>query len=417
MAIKTIQATRIVVIGAGYAGLLATVRLAGKVRGQAATVTLINGTDYFIERLRLHQFATHHDFPQRAIADVLRGTGVTFVKGWAARLDPGTHQVTISSETGEQQIGYDILVYALGSTIEIDRVPGVRDFAYTLTPSGARSADALRTMLPELAARHGTVIVAGGGATGIEAAAEFADSYPELQVQLVTQDAFGHFTKPRVANFMRRSLNRQGVTIQDRTSIREVRADGVVTAGGEHLPADLVLWTGGFKALPLARESGLAVNELDQVLIDPLQRSISHPDIYVVGDAMQPVERPGANVRMSALVAVISGAHAADNLAALVHGRPQKPFSFAYMGQGIALGHRNAIGFLNYPNDAPLMPYYTGRLGMAVRELFVKLLFALPAIERRLPGAFLWLGRGRYAAQKRREMRTTRQVGTPVHTQ
>jgi len=108
---------------------------------------------------------------------------------------------------------------------------------------------------------------------------------------------------------------------------------------------------------------------------------------------------------MSAVTATILGAHGADCLSAELQGRTPRPLSFAYLGQGIALGPHKAIGFNNYPDDLPRQPYFKGRLGYEGREIFVRLLATLPSIERRLPGSFFWLGKGLYAASLRKKQR------------
>jgi NADH dehydrogenase len=411
------EPVRIVVIGAGYAGLLATVRLAGRLKreiqaGQAA-ITLINAADVFVERLRLHQYAAHQLLPFRPIADSLSSTGVSFRRGLITRLDLARRSLEVQTDEGTQPIGYDLLLYTLGSTIDRDRVPGVRDYAHVLTPSGPNSAEALRDLLPRLNAQAdgGRLLVCGGGATGIESAAEFAAAYPHLQVQLVTQGEFGQVFGKRIAAYMRHSLAQRGVTITDHTTVTEVRAAAAQAANGAVFPFEACLWTGGFTVPRLARDAGLAVNERGQILIDPLMRSVSHPEIYAAGDAANPVEAPGVTaVRMAALTAAIMGAHVADNLAAQVQNKTARPLSFAYIGQGIALGPRNAIGFNNYPNDRPNPPYFTGRLGYEGREFFVRLLADLPKFERSRPGITFWPGHGRYAAFKRQGSALTRRA-------
>src|SRR5438067_227237 len=145
--------TEVVIIGAGYAGMLATVRLAGKLgrrRHDPVSITLVNASDVFVERLRLHEFAAHHPLKRRPIADILRGTGVNFVRGNVTRIDTAHHVLAVQTETGTQHLHYDKLLYALGSTTDRDSVPGVRDYAYTLTPTGPLSAAALRERLPAL---------------------------------------------------------------------------------------------------------------------------------------------------------------------------------------------------------------------------------------------------------------------------
>jgi NADH dehydrogenase FAD-containing subunit len=406
----TIPSTQIIVIGAGYAGLLATVRLAGKTRGQPVAITLVNAAETFVERLRLHQFAANQSLAARPIAQVLHGTGVHFVHGLVTHIDPAQRQVIIQTEGQTQRLGYDYLLYALGSMIERDRVPGVCEHAYTLSPNGPLSAVALRDQLTALNNRGGNVLICGGGTTGIEAAAEFAESYPNLQVRLVTRGEFGRFLGGALAAYMRQSLNRLGVITQDQTTVVQVSPHEVVTATGAAIPYDLCVWTGGFTVPPLARETGLAVNERGQILVDPYLRSISHPEIYAAGDAAHPVEEPGAPVRMAAYTAAVMGAHSADVLNATIRGQTPQPFSFAYAGQGIALGRHDAIGFNTFPSDKPNRPYFTGCTGMAIREFFVNFLATLPSLERRWPGFFYWLGKGRYAAAQRRRLRQSQGV-------
>lgn len=238
-------------------------------------------------------------------------------------------------------------------------------------------------------------MVVGGGATGIEAAAEFAESYPDLRVSLVTQGELAGFWGGKIQSHILKTLTRLGVSIRDRTGVAHVERHEITTEDGESIPFDLCLWAGGFAVPTLARESGLAVNERGQVLIDPYMRSISHPEIYAAGDSARPVEESNIRVRMAALTAVITGAHAADCLSNAINGRPQKPLNFAYIGQGIALGRHEAVGFNNYPDDKPKGPIFTGWLGVRGREFFVDLLARLPGIERRLPGLHLWPGRWR----------------------
>ncbi|MEZ4656286.1 MAG: FAD-dependent oxidoreductase [Caldilineaceae bacterium] len=87
------------------------------------------------------------------------------------------------------------------------------------------------------------------------------------------------------------ALVEQEVVLHEYANVRAVRADGVELEA-DFLPADVVIWAGGFTASPLAQEAGLRVNSLNQTLVDPYLRSLSHPNIYAVGDAACPVEEP-----------------------------------------------------------------------------------------------------------------------------
>ena len=396
---ETPPSTRILVIGAGYAGLLFTMRLAGKVARQNVHIALVNESDTFTERPRLHQFATNQVIQWRSLPQMLRQTHIQFIQGRVTSIDPAHHEIVVMDQQQTHHLEYDYLVYALGSVTDRQAVPGVAQYAYTLAPSGPLSAAALRETLPSVQARHGHVVVCGGGATGIETAAEVATAYPHIKVHLVTQGPFGLFLGKAVASSIRRSLTRLGVEITDQTTVAAVRAHSVVIDQGSEIPCDLCLWMGGFVAPSLAREAGLAVNERNQMVVDPFLRSISHPEIYAIGDAAHPREDPGAPVRMSAVTATSMGAHGADCLSAVLRGKTPRPLSFAYLGQGIALGRHNAIGFNNYPDDKPYPPYFTGLLGYLIREGFVRYL----ATATQRPGIFVWLGKRRYERAQRQQ--------------
>jgi hypothetical protein len=130
---------------------------------------------------------------------------------------------------------------------------------------------------------------------------------------------------------------------------------------------------------------------------------------HVSGNRSAEQETPGAPVHMSAVTATIMGAHGADSLSATLLGKAPKPFSFAYLGQGIAIGRYNAIGFNNYPDDKPVPPYFIGWLGYQIREIFVRYLAAVPRLKRRWPGLFVWPGKGRYEHVQRREQAKVKQ--------
>lgn len=401
------QNIKILVLGAGYAGMMAALRLSGKTKKLGVDITLVNGQDVFIQRPRLHHVATGQAVPQKPIADMLRGSRVDFRQGWVTALHPDGQRVTLQTEQGSEELAYDYLVYALGSVVDRESVPGVRQHAYVFDPVGDRSATDLHRRLLEMDGQAGKVVVVGGGPTGIEGATEIKGLFPNLEVSLVTSGKFGTFKGRRVESHFRDGFRKQGIPIFENRAVESVAAGELTLAGGQVLPFDLLLWAGGFRGRPLAREVGLVVNERGQILVNPTLASISHPNIYAIGDAAQTVEEPGVPLRMGLLPALTMGAHAADNLVALLKGQPQKPLSFAYYGQGIAMGPGDAVGFAGYPAEAVVGPILRGRLGVWVRNFFVWLLFFILDVERRWPGFYFWLGKGRYAAQRRAAKRSS----------
>ncbi|MFD6273932.1 FAD-dependent oxidoreductase, partial [Nocardia asteroides] len=144
-------AHRVVVLGAGYAGLAAATQLAGRVKGRGGVeVTMVDAAERFTERLRLHMSGTGQELAELSVPALLDGTGAHFRRGWVTALDTDAKAVRIE---GDDPIPYDTLVYALGSVTDTASVPGAADHAHTL--DGARGA-------AELAGRLGRL---GAGAT------------------------------------------------------------------------------------------------------------------------------------------------------------------------------------------------------------------------------------------------------------
>ena len=411
----TQPSTRVLVLGAGVAGLLFTLRLAGKVAREPVQITLVDESDTFMVRPRLHEFATNQHVFRRSFSQILRKSQVQFLQGRVTSLDPGQHRVTVQDQQQQHELEYDYLVYALGSMTDRQSVPGVAQYAYSLSARGPLSAAALRETLPAVQARDGQVVVCGGGATGIETAAQVASVYPRIKVSLVTQGSLALSWGKNVAGAIRRRLVNLGIEIVDQSTVRAVRAHSVVLDQERELACDLCIWTAGFVVQPLARESGLAINERGQILVDPFLRSVSHPQIYAIGDAASPVEDPGVpHVRMSAFTAGIMGAHGADSLSAILAGKMPKPLSFAYVAQAIALGQHNAIFLTLTPDDRPRPPYITGWLGSLTREAAVNFVVKATLAQRRFPGLFTWLGKGRYE-QAQRQFAKQEHPPLPAH--
>ena len=108
---------------------------------------------------------------------------------------------------------------------------------------------------------------------------------------------------------------------------------------------------------------------------------------------------------MSLLSAITGGTHAADNITALLRGREPSPLSFAHYGQAISMGPSDAVGFLGYPDDKARGPIYRGQTAVVLRNFFVASLFKVLELERRFPGFYYILGKGRYAKSKRAQKR------------
>ncbi|WP_019929085.1 NAD(P)/FAD-dependent oxidoreductase [Nocardia sp. BMG111209] len=356
---------RIIVLGAGYAGASTAGRLARRLHRDDVEITVVNADPDFIERVRLHQLAGGQDLPHRPLRDMYAGTGVLTRQARVTGFDPDRATVDVIGAHGAETLGYDTLVYALGSVAADQGIPG----ADTLTHKVASRADALRLRdrLRE-SAPGTTVLIVGAGLTGIETAAEIAESHPELRVAITARGRIGDRLGDKARRHLRESFDRLGITVHEHTGIARVDATGVTTAADHRIPAEITVWTAGFAVHPLAAATTVTVSDTGRIIVDETMRSISHPGIYAVGDAALADGAGGEPLRMSCASGIPMAWLAADSIAARLTARPVPDTTIGYTVQCISLGRRDAIIQRVTPDDRATPTALTGRTAARVKE-------------------------------------------------
>lgn len=373
---------RVLVIGAGYAGATAAVRLAGRSRG-LVDVTVVNPRAEFVNRLRLHHVAVGRRVAAPPLGELL-GAGVTFVEGHVTELDTDLGRAAVS---GGRFVSFDRVVIATGSTTGPVPVPGGE---YVHSVGDFEAAHRLRPAFAGL--REGAeVTVVGGGFTGLETVAELAEARPDVRVRLVTAGEVGGWFTRRGAAHVRATLRRLGVELLGGKRVLAVEADRLLLVGGDEVPSELTVWCGGFAAPPLAREAGIAVDEQGAVLTDTGLRSISHPAVLAVGDSGHTTSPDGDRYSMSCQFAFPSAAHAADLLRAEASGRaPEGRLDLGFTGRSVSLGRRHAVLQPTDRNDVATGRALTGRSARVAKWVQTRGVVTMIGVERRLPGAIRW---------------------------
>ena len=377
----TEQRARVVVIGGGYAGVIAANHL--RLRPDVE-ITLVNPRPDFVERIRLHQLVTGSDDGVVDYAEIL-GPGIELLVDAATRIDTETRQVELFSGP---PVPYDYLIYAVGSGSARPAVPGADEFAYPI--ADLEEAQRLTAALADL--HYGApVCVVGAGPTGIETAAELAEQ--GRTVTLVCGAVLGPYLSTPGRRSVAKRLRKLGVEIVDgpQAVVTAVTADAVTLGDGRRLASMVTIWTAGFGVPDLAARSGLRTDAMGRLLTDETLTSVDSDRIVAAGDAAAPSGQP---LRMSCQAAIPLGAQAANTVLARLAGDQPAAISQAFTGQCISLGRGGATIQIARTNDVPLPLYVGGRAAATIKEAVCKGTISFLRREARKPGSYFWIKGG-----------------------
>jgi NADH:ubiquinone reductase (H+-translocating) len=383
---------RVIVLGAGYAGAMTAGRLARRLHREDVAVTLVNAEPDFVERVRLHQFAAGQDLRHRPYHEMFAGTGVELRISTVTGVDADRRTVAVLDAQGAEELTYDTLVYALGSAWSTHDVPGVAEHAHEIAsrPGALR----LRERLARLDAGQ-RVVVVGGGLTGLEAATEIAEARPDLDVALAARGGLGDWLSTRGRAHLRKVFGRLGITVHEHAAVTAVAADRVAAADGSAVPAAVTVWAAGFAVHPIARASALEVTDSGQIVVDSTLRSVSHPDVYAVGDAAMMIGPGGKPLRMSCASGGLTARRAADAIVARLTGGKPPYTPIRYFNQCISLGRGEGLIQYVTADDRAVSAVLTGRVAAAYKEVICRFAvwgtanptFGLPAGGAAPPGS------------------------------
>ncbi|MFD6063679.1 NAD(P)/FAD-dependent oxidoreductase [Rhodococcus wratislaviensis] len=367
----------VVVVGGGYAGVMAANRLTKR---DDVAVTLINPRPRFVERVRLHQLVGGSDDAVVDYSDVL-ADGIRLLVDSVTRIDAAERGVTL--ETGET-VGYDYLIYAVGSGSADPGVPGAAEFAHPT--ASLEEAQRLRSVLDD-APITAPVTVVGGGPLGIETAAELAEL--GRPVTLVCGDRLGPYLHPRGRRSVAKGLSNLGVTVLDGpgAKVTTVTRDALQLSGGRELPSTVTIWTAGFGVPDLASRSGLSTDAVGRLLTDETLTSVDDERIVATGDAAAPSNLP---LRMSCQAALPLGSHAADTVLSRIAGERPADFGKGIAAMCVSLGRGDGVFQLAHRDDTAMRLHLRGRLGAKLKEAASASPVKQLADEARKPGSHTW---------------------------
>jgi NADH:ubiquinone reductase (H+-translocating) len=363
----TLRKPKIVILGAGYGGLMTAVRLQKLVGVNEADIVLVNKNDYHYETTWLHEASAgtmHHDKVRYEIRNVIDKSKVEFVQDTVLEINKDEKKVILE----KNEISYDYLVIAIGGEPETFGIKGLKEFAFGIT--SVNSSRQLRehmeyqfatyNMEEEKKEERLSIIVGGAGFTGIEFLGELTNRIPELcheydvdfnKVKIICVEAAPTVLPgfdPELVKYAVSQLERKGVEFLIGTAIKECTPKGIFVAKGEDEPHEIkagtVVWAAGIRGNALVEKSGFeAMRGRVKVQLD--LRAPGHDDVFIIGDSAlminEEINRP---YPPTAQIAMQQGETCARNLAALIRNKTDlETFKPDIKGTVCSLGEDDAI--------------------------------------------------------------------------
>ena len=374
---------KVVIIGGGFGGVYTARRLASYADKGLIDVTIISRSDSFLFTPLLHEVATGSLSPTSVaepLREMFRGKKVNIIEAEVTSIDVTKKIVKLSGSASGCEIPFDYVVYAGGAGTNYYGVAGAAE--HGLSMKNIEDAVAIRSRIIDsfeaaLVARKNkdtmvysaeqlSFVVVGGGATGVELAAELAEfvydtllpyyassgiKRSDVSVSLLaaSPDLLSAF-HPKLRALALRTLVRKGVKVSCGVTVTKVTEDGVTLADGTQVNSSHVIWVAGVRANPTALEDFiLTPHPSGRIVTDRMLRVMSVrsksdlsknstlPNVFAIGDA-------SGEYPMLTQVATQQAYVVADNIIASIRNKPLREFSYTSKGSLLSLGQGNAVG-------------------------------------------------------------------------
>ncbi len=394
----TLSSKPIVVLGAGYGGITATLRLAKLFKNSAEyQLYLVDRHPYHLLETRLHEAAARRAEVTVPILGILKKRQVIFHLTEVLRIDLENRKIIGL----DKEIPFYYLVIALGSKTAFYDIPGLKEHALELKTleDTLKIRDQVERMFaraasisdPKQRKPYLTFVIGGGGLTGVELAAELSEFISELSqkyrleipeeslmVLIEVQKSILPNLKPNLIERTRKELLEKRVKILESTKVQRLEPGKIIIQPGEPILAHTSIWTGGIRVSGIMQASGLETGPLGRIVVDEFLQVKNYPMVYAVGDnalALNP--KTGQPVPAAAQFALQQGRLVANNIYAEVVGKPRKPYKPRVLGEVISLGRHLSVGYLALPGEKRLgfIGFLASLLKRAIAEKHLFLLW------------------------------------------
>lgn len=360
----------IVILGAGYGGLLSALTVRKYMSKAEAKVTVVNQYPTHQIITELHRLAAG-SVAEKAVAmplsKLFAGKDIDLKIAKVKSFSVEAKQIALSDGT---TLSYDALVAGLGSTTAYFGIPGLEQYSMVLKSAADANRihghieDRIREYAKTGNAADAAILIGGGGLTGVELVGEIADVLPTLTkrygvdpkaIKLMLVEAGPKILPVLPDHLIERataSLTARGVQFLTGLPVTNVEGNTIDLKDGQQIVANTFVWTGGVQGNPLIGESGLEVNRGRATVNDYLQ-STSHPDVFVAGDSAVVFAPDGRPYPPTAQIAWQMGELIGYNLYAYLNNKSLDTFSPVNSGTLASLGRKDGVAIIG-GNSTPL---------------------------------------------------------------
>ncbi|QWI73033.1 NAD(P)/FAD-dependent oxidoreductase (plasmid) [Bacillus mycoides] len=354
---------QIVILGAGYGGLLAALNVRKYYSKSEAQVTVINQYPTHQIITELHRLAAGN-VAEQAIAmpltKLFKGKDIDLKIATVESFSVDSKEIKLAGGT---TLSYDALVVALGSKTAYFGIPGLEENSMVLKSAADANKiykhveDRIREYAKTKNEADATILIGGGGLTGVELIGELADMMPKLskdngvnpkEIKLILVDGACRILSVLPEDLSARatiSLEERGVSFLTNLRVTSVSGNHIFLKNGQKIVANTFVWTGGVQGNPLIGESGLEVNR-GRATVDTYLQSTSHKDVFVAGDSAVVFAPDGRPYPPTAQIAWQMGELIGYNLYASLEGKALEKFALVNSGTLASLGRKDAVAVI-----------------------------------------------------------------------
>lgn len=354
---------KIVILGAGYGGIITTKRLEKLLKSGEADVTIVNKHDYHYITTQLHKTGVGTASDRQiamSIPELIDSSKTHFKRGEVASIDIQNKEVLL---VGGDNLEYDYLLVALGFEVATYGVPGVKENAFEIR--SFRSSKALYHQIVKQLTLYKedqdpsrlSFVVAGGGFTGVEMLGELADGLPRLckkydvpfeKVKIYAVEAAPTvlpFFPEQSIQYTTEVLEKRNIELYTSIKLLECTPEKIVLEKGVEIPTRTVIWSCGVKANSVLQKCGFPLVK-GKVPVDSHLRVENMKDVFSIGDCALFMKNEKSSLPPTAQVALQEADICAKNIVATLRGENLQTFEYHHKGSVASIGNKAAVGLV-----------------------------------------------------------------------